>query len=61
MSTVLVFIRLIALEWALIRGWALIKFSPFSVSVACLLCNKTINGNKKTNEGVTKQGFCKIL
>ena len=34
--------------WALIRGWALIKFSPFSASVVCLFCNKTINGNNKT-------------
>ena len=35
-------------EWALIRGWALIKFSPFSASVVCLFCNKTVNGNNKT-------------
>ena len=28
------------------RGWALIKFSPFSASLICLFCNKTINGNK---------------
>ena len=28
----------------LIRGWALIKFSPFSVSVVCLFCNETVNG-----------------
>ena len=35
-------------RWALIRGWALIKFSPFSASVVCLFCNKTINGNNKT-------------
>ena len=43
------------LPWALIkffgRGeWALIKFSPFSASVACLFCNKTINGNNKTRK-----------
>jgi len=24
----------------------LIKFSPFSASLVCLFCNKTINGNK---------------
>ena len=34
-------------RWALIRGWALIKFSTFSASVVCLFCNKTINGNNK--------------
>ena len=34
--------------WALIRGWALIKFSPFSASEVCLFCNKTINANNKT-------------
>ena len=28
--------------------WALIKFSPFSTSVVCIFCNKTINGNNKT-------------
>ena len=47
-----VFIRLTALgaysRWALIRGWALIKFSPFSASEVCLFCNKTINANNKT-------------
>ena len=52
-----VFIRLTALgvyqifgpwEWALIRGWALIKFSSFSASVVRLFYNKTINGNNKT-------------
>ena len=31
-------------KWVLIRGWALIKFSPFSVSVVCLFCNETVNG-----------------
>ena len=36
------------LRWALIRGWALIKFSVFLASVVCLFCNKTINGNDKT-------------
>ena len=35
-------------RWALIRGWALIKFSPFSRSVTCIFCNKTVNGNDKT-------------
>ena len=35
-------------RWALIRGWALIKFSPFSRSVTCIFCNKTVNGNNKT-------------
>ena len=47
-------------RWALIRGWALIKFSTFSASVVCLFCNKTINSKTK-REDVTKQGFCKIL
>ena len=36
-----------ALREALIRGWALIKFSSFSASVVCLFCNKTIYGNDK--------------
>ena len=35
-------------RWALIRGWALIKFSPFSASEVCSFCNKTINANNKT-------------
>ena len=35
-------------RWALIRGWELIKFSPFSASEVCLFCNKTINANNKT-------------
>ena len=35
-------------RWALIRGWALIKFSPFSASEVCLFCNKAINANNKT-------------
>ena len=36
-------------RWALLRGSALIKFSPFSASVLqCLFCNKIINGNNKT-------------
>ena len=34
-------------RWVLIRGWALIKFSPFSASEVCLFCNKTINANNK--------------
>ena len=36
------------LRWALIRGWALIKYSPFLASAVCLFCNKTVNGNNKT-------------
>ena len=47
-------------RWARNRGWALIKFSPFSASVVCLFCNKTTNGNTK-RENVTNHGFCKIL
>ena len=43
-----------------IRGWALVKFSPFSASVVCLFCNKTINGNNKT-QNETKKGFCKMI
>ena len=35
-------------RWALIRGWALIKFSSFSTSVVRIFCNKTVNGNNKT-------------
>ena len=35
-------------RWALIRGWALIKFSTFSASVVCVFSNKTINGNNRT-------------
>ena len=35
-------------RWALIWGWALIKFLPFSASEVCLFCNKTINSNNKT-------------
>ena len=35
-------------RWVLIRGWALIKFAPFSASVVCLFCNNTINGSNKT-------------
>ena len=34
-------------RWALIPGWALIKFSPFSASEVCLFCNKTINVKNK--------------
>ena len=33
-------------RWALIRGWALIKFSPFSAIVVSLFCNKTQRCNK---------------
>ena len=43
-------------RWALIRGWALIKFSPFSTSVVCIFCNKTVNGNNKTR-GCNKATF----
>ena len=32
------------LRWALIRGWVLIKFSPFSAGEVYLFCNKTLNG-----------------
>ena len=35
-------------SWALIRGWALNKFSPISTSVVCIFCKKTVNGNNKT-------------
>ena len=49
-------------RWALIRGWALIKFSPFSASVVYLFCNKIIKLMATTkSKDVTKQGFCKIL
>ena len=43
-------------RWALIRGWALIKFSSFSASEVCLFCNKTINANNKTR-GSNKARF----
>ena len=36
------------LEEGACSSWALIKFSPFSASVVCLFCNKTINGDNKT-------------
>ena len=35
-------------RWALVRGWALIKFSSFSAGEVCLFCNKTINANNRT-------------
>ena len=35
-------------RWALIRGWAPVQFPPFSGSVVCLFCNKTINSNNET-------------
>ena len=41
------------LRWVLIRGWALIKFSPFSASEVCLFGNKTINANNKTQSKVS--------
>ena len=46
-------------RWALIRGWALIKFSAFSSSVVCLFCNKTIHAITKVD--VTRQGSCKYF
>ena len=46
--------------WALIRGWALIKFSLFSGSEVCLFCNKTIKANNKTRRS-NEARFCKIL
>ena len=33
-------------RWALIRGWALIKFSPFLASEVCLFCKKTPSSGK---------------
>ena len=44
-------------RWALIWGWALIKFSTFSAGVVCLFCNKTVNVDNKTR----RCKFCKIL
>ena len=48
------------LRWALIRGWALIKFSPLnSTSEVCLFCSKTANAiilNNKT-QGSNKARF----
>ena len=45
-------------RWALIRGWAVIKFSPFSaISVVFLLYKKTVKASKKKREKVTKQNF----
>ena len=38
-----IFIQLSA--WGVIRGWAPIKFSPFSEKVKTSLCNKKINKN----------------
>ena len=49
------------LRWALIRGWALIKFLPFSASVVCLFCNKTINANTKTRRSNKARFLCKTL
>ena len=43
-------------RWALIRGWALIKFSPFSASEVSLFCNETIYANNKTR-GSNKARF----
>ena len=34
-------------RWALVRGWAF-KLSPFSASVVCLFCDKTINDHNET-------------
>ena len=55
-----VFIRLTSLGAHYIFGprqWALMRFSPFSASVVCLFCNKTINGTTD-REDVTEQGLC---
>ena len=46
-------------RWALIRGWALIKFSPFSASVVVYFSTK--QQMLITKSDVTKQGFCTIL
>ena len=43
-------------RWALIRGWA-----PFSASVVCLFCNKTINANNKTQRSNKARFLCKIV
>ena len=48
------------LRWALIRDWALIKFSPFSVVNYVYFATKQYMLITKREE-VTKQGFCKIL
>ena len=47
-------------RWALIGGWALIKFSPFSASVVAYFATKQYILITKS-EDVTKQGFFKIL
>ena len=47
-------------RWALIRGWPLIKFSPFAASVVVYFATKQYMLKTKS-EDVTKQGFCKIL
>ena len=39
--------------------WALLTFSPFSVSLVCLSCNETVNGNNKMRR-CNKANFCKI-
>ena len=46
------------LREALIRGWAIIKFSSFLASAVCLFCNKTIYGNNKKG-GCNKARFLK--
>ena len=46
-------------RWALIRGWALIKFSPFSASVTVYFSTKQEMLITKSKD-VTKQGFCTI-
>jgi len=43
-------------RWAIIQGWALIKFRPFSASEVCLFCNKTINANNQ-KRGSNKARF----
>ena len=55
-----VFIRLTALGAHYIFGpceWVVMRFSPFSASVVCLFCNKTINCTTD-REDVTEQGLC---
>ena len=50
-------------RWVLIRGWALIKFSPFSASELVKYVYFATKQKKliTKREEVTKYGFCKIL
>ena len=48
-------------RWALMRGWALIKFSPFSTSVVCIFWKKTVSGNNKSRRCNKASRFCKTL